>query len=217
MSEINRYSKPDPTMTQSIPEPLLRFDPNPFASRLAEMEALRMRFQEAIRTNRILPNSMEAIRVELTYHSNAIEGSTLSLRDTQLVIEGREPNTGKLLREIYEARNHDRALRKIEAWAAEQPPRHSLIENELLDIHGEVMAGIDTTNAGVFRSDRVLIRGTRFVPPGSHRFKELIPKLISFANEPHIQPVIQAAELHYNIVAVHPFADGNGRTGGKLW
>ena len=73
MSEINRYSKPDPTMTQSIPEPLLRFDPNPFASRLAEMEALRMRFQEAIRTNRILPNSMEAIRVELTYHSNAIE------------------------------------------------------------------------------------------------------------------------------------------------
>jgi len=212
MSEINRYSKPDPTMTQSIPEPLLRFDPNPFASRLAEMEALRMRFQEAIRTNRILPNSMEAIRVELTYHPNAIEGSTLSLRDTQLVIEGREPNTGKLLREIYEARNHDRALRKIEAWAAEQPPRHSLIENELLDIHGEVMAGIDTTNAGVFRSDRVLIRGTRFVPPGSHRFKELIPKLISFANEPHIQPVIQAAELHYNIVAVHPFADGNGRT-----
>ncbi len=74
------------------------------------------------------------------------------------------------------------------------------------------MADIDTVNAGVFRSDRVPIRGTRFVPPGSHRFGELIPRLFQFANELGIHPVIQAAELHYNLLAVQPFADGNGRT-----
>jgi Fic family protein len=199
-------------MNHSIPEPLLRFDPAPFEARLAEVEGLRTQFQDAVQANRILPNLLEAIRVELTYHSNAIEGSTLSLRDTQLVIEGHEPNTGKLLREIYEARNHDRALRMIEAWAAEPRPHKPLTEKHLLEIHGEVMADIDTINAGVFRSDRVLIRGTRYVPPGSHRFSELIPKLFSLANESGIHPVIQAAELHYNLLAVHPFADGNGRT-----
>lgn len=198
-------------MTQSIPEPLLRFAQTPFAARLAVIEDLRAEFQDAVRANRILPNSFEAIRIELTYHSNAIEGSTLSLRDTQLVIEGHEPNTGKLLREIYEARNHDRALRMIEAWAVEPREYRPLTEKNLLDIHGQVMADIDTTNAGVFRADRVLIRGTRFIPPGSHRFGELIPRLFEFANEPGIHPVIQAAELHYNLVAVHPFADGNGR------
>jgi Fic family protein len=199
-------------MSQSIPEPLIRFAPNPFADKLTVIEGLFAEFQDAVRANRILPNSFEAIRVELTYHSNAIEGSTLSLRDTQLVIEGREPNTGKLLREIYEARNHDRALRKIEAWASETRDAQPLTEKNLLDIHADVMADIDTVNAGVFRSDRVLIRGTRFVPPGRHRFGELIPRLFQFANESGIHPVIQAAELHYNIVAVHPFADGNGRT-----
>jgi Fic family protein len=205
-------SKFGPSMSQSIPEPLLRFDPTTFTDKLTVIEGLRAKFQDAVRANRILPNSLEAIRVELTYHSNAIEGSTLSLRDIQLVIEGREPNTGKLLREIYEARNHDRALRKIEAWATETRDDQPLTEKNLLDIHGYVMADIDTVNAGMFRSDRVLIRGTRFVPPGSHRFGELIPRLFQFANESGIHPVIQAAELHYNIVAVHPFADENGRS-----
>jgi Fic family protein len=59
--------------------------------------------------------------MEFTYHSNAIEGSTLSLRDSQLILEGREPNSGKSLREFYEARNHDRALRMCEEWASTHP------------------------------------------------------------------------------------------------
>lgn len=199
-------------LTNELPEPLLHFDASPFAARLAEVDSLRTRYQDALRANLILPNTLETLRVELTYHSNAIEGSTLSLRDTQLVIEGREPNSGKSLREIYEARNHDRALRKIEAWASAGSQPLPLTEKNVLDIHAEVMADIDPKGAGLFRTNRVLITGTRFIPPGNHKFAELIPTLISLANQPHPHPIIQAAEFHYNIVAVHPFNDGNGRT-----
>ena len=59
---------------------------------------------------------------------------------------------------------------------------------------------------------RVLIKGTRFIPPGSHKFDESIPKMLELAADPSEPPGLRAAELHYNLVAIHPFADGNGRT-----
>ncbi len=161
---------------------------------------------------RILPNSVEAMRVELTYHSNAIEGSTLSLRETQLVIEGHSPASGKSMRELYEARNHDRALRLVEAWAQQRPATAAITEREVLDVHAHVLADIDANAAGRLRSERVLIKGTRFVPPGAPKFDVLIPGLLGLANREGVHPVLQAAELHYNLVAVHPFNDGNGRT-----
>lgn len=107
---------------QNPPDPLLTFDG--FAGELSEsigrVDAALTEFRTLKDAGRILPNSVEALRVELTYHSNAIEGSTLSLRETQLVIEGHAPTSGKTLREIYEARNHDRALRTIEGWAEQR-------------------------------------------------------------------------------------------------
>jgi Fic family protein len=127
------------------------------------------------------------------------------------VIEGQAPSAGKSMREIYEARNHDRALRLIESWAAQRRPPSPITERDLLDIHAIVLADIDPA-AGSFRSHRVLIAGTGFVPPGSQRFPELIPKAFELASRMGIHPVLQAAELHYNLAAIHPFADGNGRT-----
>lgn len=179
---------------------------------LRRVGVLHTKYQQHRDAGRILPNSIEAMRVELTYHSNAIEGSTLSLRETQLVIEGHAPTSGKTLREIYEARNHDRALRAIEDWAISRPFPSPLTEQDVLGIHAHVLADIDPQNVGRFRTERVLIKGTRFVPPGSHRFGELLPSLLNLANRADIHPVLQAAELHYNVVAVHPFTDGNGRT-----
>ena len=201
-------------MESPLPEPLLKFAaPSALLlEALAGAETLFVRYRAVRDAHRILPNTVEAMRVELTYHSNAIEGSTLSLRDTQLIVEGREPNTGKALREIYEARNHDRALRMIESWAEARPRSELLNERDLLEIHAQILAEIDTARAGQYRIDRVLITGTRFVPPGSHKFPTLIPTLIELANWPDNHPVVGAAELHYNFVAVHPFADGNGRT-----
>lgn len=196
-----------------VPEPLLEFAPIPpeLADALARVDGLRARWDADQRDGRVPANTREAIRVELTYHSNAIEGNTLTLRETQLVIEGQTPPSGKPLREIYEARNHDRALRKIENDLSPDGSAAPLAEETLLQIHATLLADIDA-DAGQFRSERVLIAGTRFVPPGSHRFAELLPAVFDMASRAGVHPVVQAAELHYNLAAVHPFRDGNGRT-----
>jgi Fic family protein len=201
-------------VNDQVPEPLRAFVgmAGAIAPVLGRVAGAQARYREHRDAGRLLPNSVEAMRVELTYHSNAIEGSTLSLRETQLVIEGRAPSSGKSMRELYEARNHDRALRLVEAWAVQRPASARLDEQDLLAVHARVLADIDTHGAGRFRSERVLIKGTRFIPPGSHRFAELIPALLGLANRPGFDPALQAAELHHNLVAVHPFADGNGRT-----
>ena len=100
---------------------------------LRRIDQAQARYAALRDQGRILPNSLEALRVELTYHSNAIEGNTLTLRETQLILEGRTPDAGKPLREIYEARNHDRALRQIEQWAAQRPAHALLTERDILD------------------------------------------------------------------------------------
>jgi Fic family protein len=103
-------------ITHYLPEPLQTFRrlATVLAAELRDVEAAYATFRKESEAGRILANSVEALRVELTYHSNAIEGSTLSLRETQLVLEGFAPPGGKTLREVYEARNHDRALRMME-------------------------------------------------------------------------------------------------------
>jgi len=203
-------AEPNRDRMEPLPEPLLAFDlpTGPTIELANRVDSLVNRYRQHRDAGRILPNSVEAIRVELTYHSNAIEGSTLTLRDTQLIIEGREPNTGKSLREIYEARNHDFALRFVERGALSHP----VTEQDILDVHALVMKDIDVQGAGRYRVDRVLITGTRFVPPGPHKFPQLLSAIVERANRPAIHFVVQAAELHYNLVAVHPFADCNGRT-----
>ena len=86
-----------------LPEPIQSFRgiAEEVAPQLRAVAAAHARYREERDAGRILANSVEALRVELTYHSNAIEGSTLSLRDTQLVLEGYAPPGGKTLREIY--------------------------------------------------------------------------------------------------------------------
>lgn len=199
--------------TPGVPEPLLAFDDPSDAvnEALQRLDPLWRRYVEHRDAGRILPNSIEAVRVELTYHSNAIEGSTLTLRETQLVLEGLTPTSGKSMRELYEARNHDRALRLIEQWVGERPDA-PVSEKDLLDVHARVLADIDDASAGRLRAERVLIKGTRFIPPGAHKFDVLLPAIFDLANRSAAHPMLKAAELHYNIVAVHPFTDGNGRT-----
>ncbi len=201
-------------MTQtSLPEPLQAFADltAPMSAALASLDAMAGEFRRRRTAGLILPNTLESLRVELTYHSNAIEGSTLSLRETQLVIEGRTPAGERSLREIYEARNHDRALRTVERWAIERPA-DPLTEQDILTVHAQIMQDIDDRSGGQRRTERVRIVGSGYVPPGSQKFDALIPAMIQLANGAGRHPLLTAAELHYNLVAVHPFNDGNERT-----
>ncbi len=199
------------------PEPLLAFDgpaPGEVAAELARLDALAARYRAELLAGRVLPNSVEAVRVELTYHSNALEGSTLSLRDTQLVVEGREPNTGKSLREIYEARNHDRALRLVEEWA-ERRPADALTQEDLLAVHAEILTGVEQqpyVYPGPLRAWRIPFVKTGTRPPHPSRIAELLPAVLDLANRPGMHPAVQATELLRNLVAVHPLAVMNGCT-----
>ncbi|MEM9417704.1 MAG: Fic family protein [Planctomycetota bacterium] len=198
----------------TLPKPLLAFDSaaDPLAVRHNEIDVL-LRRDTSDPSHHSSPNTAEAHRIEYTYHSNAIEGSTLTLRETQLIIEGMSLPGGKSMREVYEARNHDRAVRRIESWLeSEQGPAHPLDERALLELHGLVLADIMPSEAGAYRSGRVRIAGSRHIPPGPHRFEELMPAALGRLNNDALHPVLRAAELHYNLVAVHPFSDGNGRT-----
>lgn len=168
-------------------------------------------YRDARTSGRLLANTIEALRTELTYNSNAIEGNTLSLRETQLVIEGKTPPGEKSLHEIYEARNHDRAVRQVEAWVSDGHAAR-ISEHDLLELHAMVLRDIDVSSAGHYRTERVRIAGSSFVPPANHRFPELIAAAFERARSSDLHPALRAAEFHYNLVAIHPFADGNGRT-----
>ena len=96
----------------------------------------------------------EALRVEFLYESNRIEGNTLTLRETQLVINEGITISGKTIREHLEAINHKEAILFVEEIVVQKT---YLTEYVLKQIHALVLYGIDRQNAGVYRSVPVMI------------------------------------------------------------
>lgn len=154
------------------------------------------------------------LRVELTYASNAIEGNTLSLRETQLVVEeGLVPGQGKTLREVYEARNHFAAIKEVERWIAEG---REITARAILDLHQTVMRDIDPNWAGRLRNAPVFNKGTRHAPPNAAHVSRELDALVARSRQHALHPVLVAAETHFHFELLHPFFDGNGRTGRLL-
>lgn len=154
------------------------------------------------------------LRIELTYSSNAIEGNTLSLRETQLIVEeGLTPNHGKSLREVYEARNHYAAIQQIERWVDE---KRDLSAHAILDIHQTVMRDIDVAWAGRLRNGPVFIKGSRHTPPNAALVSDELDGIVERMSRAATHPVLIAAESHFRFETLHPFFDGNGRTGRLL-
>lgn len=149
-------------------------------------------------------------RIELTYTSNALEGNTLTRRETALVVEKGLSVGGKSLTEHLEATNHARAL----DWVKEQIKRKptGLTEKDVLHIHNVILHGIDDTNAGRYRSVPVRISGSTVVLPNPRKVPELMGAFIKWLRASKTHPVRLAAEAHYRLVTIHPFVDGNGRT-----
>lgn len=189
---------------QTIPESL--------REHLARLDAKRATFSGL--SAPVVESLYGRLRVELTYSSNAIEGNTLSLRETQLVVEeGVTPNHGKSLREVYEARNHFAAIKEIEHWLA---GKRDISARALLDIHQIVMRDIDVTWGGRLRNGPVFIRGTRHTPPNANLVSDQLDALLAWAGQSALHPVLVAAETHFRFESLHPFFDGNGRTGRLL-
>ncbi len=153
----------------------------------------------------------EALAVEFLYESNRIEGNTLTLRETQLVINEGMTISGKSMREHLEAINHKEAILFIDDLVSQKV---DLSEYILKQIHGIVLYGIDRENAGVYRKLPVAIAGSKHLPPQPYLLQDLMEEYFRFYNQEKdkLHPVVLAAEMHERLVTIHPFIDGNGRT-----
>ena len=156
-----------------------------------------------------LKSLKESINLEWTYNSNGIEGNTLTLRETQVVLEGITVG-GKSIKEHLEAINHEKAILYLDDLVKEKNP---ITEWNIKNIHQLILKDIDNENAGRYRKENVTIKGATHIPPDYLKLPELMEKLIlnyNTWNEYH--PIIKAALLHGELVKIHPFVDGNGRT-----
>jgi fido (protein-threonine AMPylation protein) len=156
----------------------------------------------------------EQLRLLLTYHSNAIEGNTLSLRETQLVIEHGITVGGHPLREHLEATNHAQAFAYLTDLISQRAP---ITRNVILTLNRLVVDKLIDA-PGQFRSGPVTIRGARIQPPPASRVPQLMREWVAWvAGEGQTySTVLRAAIAHHSFEAVHPFMDGNGRTGRLL-
>lgn len=153
----------------------------------------------------------QQIAIEWTYNSNAIEGSTLTLRETQLILETGLAIGGKTLREHFEALNHQAAIQYVEELATQTGP---ITAYQVREIHMLVLKDIDEENAGKYRQVTVRIAGTEHEPPDAWEVPRLMNEwgawLADAARSLH--PAALAALAHHRLAAIHPFIDGNGRT-----
>ncbi|SMG67124.1 filamentation induced by cAMP protein Fic [methanotrophic bacterial endosymbiont of Bathymodiolus sp.] len=154
---------------------------------------------------------LEALNIEYTYDSNRIEGNTLTLRETDLVIHKGLTIGGKPMNEHLEAINHYEAINFIRDLVKSDEPFN---QHNLLSIHGLILQGIDRLNAGRFRQVPVMISGSQHTPPQPWQIDKLMEDYFLFyqQNRESLHPVILAAELHERLATIHPFIDGNGRT-----
>jgi Fic family protein len=149
-----------------------------------------------------------AFRIEFTHNSTAIEGNTLSLMETKLLLEDKVSVGGKELREIYEITNHAKAYDFMMRCVAERRP---LDENTVKDIHQMLMENIQP--GGIYRNVNIRITGAGFQPPSpSEMYMQIKNFYADFPYKAVIHAIDRAAWVHAEFVRIHPFTDGNGRT-----
>jgi len=158
----------------------------------------------------VLEKLHEQFAIEYTYHTNVIEGNTLTLRETQLVIQEGITVKGKPLRHHLEAINHPRAIEFIERLAR---GKKSISEQDILYLHGVAMKGIEGAGPGAYRRGEVAITGSRYRPPPAYDVPSLMADYVGRlnGNPDELRPVELAGLAHFELVHVHPFVDGNGR------
>ncbi len=159
----------------------------------------------------VLKNLRDVFRTEFTYNSNAIEGNSLTLRETQLVIEEGQTIRGKSLREVYEVRNHPEAIEYVESLAKE---KRRLTELDILTLHQIIMKDVmEAREVGRFRRGEVRIGGSKHIPPPAYDVPRLMEEFISAVNDnPDEYATVELAAITlHRFVYIHPFYDGNGR------
>jgi len=149
--------------------------------------------------------------VEWTYNSNAIEGNTLTLKETELVINRGLTIGKKSLSEHFEAINHKEGIQYLYDFIKK---KKELSEDTILALHKIILKNIDDTEAGHYRTSNVMITGAVHIPPSAVKIKKLMGEFFEwyYKSKKKLSVAELAAWVHYKIVHIHPFIDGNGRT-----
>lgn len=148
--------------------------------------------------------------IKSTYESNAIEGNTLTIYETKAILEDGITIAGKSMREHLEAINHKQAIILSEKIVKKD---EGFSERIIKELHAIILHGIDQSNAGVYRSQNVIISGEKHTPPSYTEVSFLMKELIVwYSEEKDLHPLEKAVMLHSKFVNIHPFIDGNGRT-----
>lgn len=174
-------------------------------------------YAQVIREHRPLtPNEVKELdayfRIGTTYTSNALEGNSLTLSETKVLLEDGITIGGKPIRDCYEATGHARAYDYMLEIARGGPLQFR--EEDILRLHALFYGGIDPDHAGHYREDQVFITGTEYIPPTADEVPGLMAGLVEDLNQRKndTHPVLLAAYAHRRLVDIHPFQDGNGRT-----
>lgn len=146
--------------------------------------------------------------LRFTHHSTAMEGNTLTLMETKVVLEDGVSVGGKELREIYEVINHKKAYDYVKRCIAANKP---LTENIIKDLHAILTENIIA--GGIYRNQEVRISGAGFTPPAGNEMYLQVKNFYEDLNrKKDLNPIEFAAWTHAEFVRIHPFIDGNGRT-----
>ncbi|MGY5847221.1 Fic family protein [Salegentibacter sp. HM20] len=153
----------------------------------------------------------EALVIEWTYNSNSIEGNSLSLRETQMILQEGVTVKGKSLREHFEAKNHEIALDYLYSLVT---PNYILNAKDILKLHELVLRSIEDDFAGRLRTAGVRIAGANFMPPNALKVPQLVDDLVDFINQnlQDLNIIELATVFQHKFLWIHPFFDGNGRT-----
>jgi len=159
-------------------------------------------------------NLQKVYDVDMTYHSNALEGNTLSYSETKLILEEGITINGKSMNEHLEVINHKEALDFIEELVT--IPTQNLRESDILNIHRLILKSINSKEAGRYRTQAVGVRKSdgdiyHFTDPifVKEKMEEFV---IWLQNSNDLNSIQRASQAHFRFVSIHPFIDGNGRT-----
>ncbi|WP_232826677.1 Fic family protein [Cognataquiflexum aquatile] len=180
--------------------------------KLKQIDDLKAKWQSRRPLNHTqLQKMQEFFNVAYTFESNRIEGNTLTLQETHLVVNEGITIGGKSMREHLEAINHAEAISYMEQLVQDQMEFSPRV---LMELHYLILKGIDRNNAGKYRSVPVRISGSAHVPPQPFLLEKMMEEYFIHYDKQkkRLHPVILAAEMHERLVSIHPFIDGNGRS-----
>ena len=176
-----------------------------------KIDALRSRYYKAsIGKEQLLKIISESEVAEHVYNSNAIENSTLTLEETDKILNQIDCDRFISVREMFEAKN----LARVVSYIDKKAKGYELHLNVMLFLHKMLLSNIDDDLAGRFRKDTEFVRvGSHIAPNPKEVIGRLEEMLVEYYSTPTENIIKRIAKLHLVFEYTHPFCDGNGRIG----